>query len=144
MDHNIFKTPELSGIFCQMKAIPIAGVKEDPVKMKEAFARVRKALAEGDAVAVFPEGKLTATGDLNPFRPGIERIVNETGAPVVPIALRGLWGSFFSRAKDGKAFRKHRRVFNKVELEAGALVSANAVSAQSREEKVLAMRGEWK
>jgi 1-acyl-sn-glycerol-3-phosphate acyltransferase len=127
-----------------MKAIPIAGVKEDPAKMEEAFARVRKALADGDAVAVFPEGKLTATGEMNPFRPGIERIVKETGAPVAPIALRGLWGSFFSRAKDGKAFRKFRGFFNKVEVEVGALVPAQGVSAKALEEKVLAMRGEWK
>jgi 1-acyl-sn-glycerol-3-phosphate acyltransferase len=144
MDHNIFKTPGLGWIFRQMKAIPIAGVKEDPAKMEEAFARMGKALADGDAVAVFPEGKLTATGEMNPFRPGIERIVSETGAPVVPIALRGLWGSFFSRAKDGKAFRKFRGFFNKVEVEVGALVPANAVSAKVLEEKVLAMRGEWK
>ncbi len=144
MDHNIFKTPGLGWIFRQMKAIPIAGAKEDPAKMEEAFARVRKALADGDAVAVFPEGKLTATGEMNPFRPGVERIVSETNAPVVPIALRGLWGSFFSRAKDGKAFRKHRGFFNKVEVEAGALVPAPAVSAKSLEETVLAMRGEWK
>ncbi len=144
MDHNIFKTPGLGWIFRQMKAIPIAGVKEDPAKMEEAFARMRKALAEGDAIAVFPEGKLTASGEMNPFRPGIERIVNETGAPVVPIALRGLWGSFFSRAKDGKAFRKFRGFFNKVEVEVGALVPAEAVSAKSLEEKVLAMRGDWK
>jgi 1-acyl-sn-glycerol-3-phosphate acyltransferase len=142
MDHNIFKTPALGWIFRQMKAIPIASAKEDPARMEEAFARVRKALAEGDAVAVFPEGKLTATGEMNPFRPGIERIVNETGAPVVPIALRGLWGSFFSRSKEGKAFRKFRGFFNRVEVEAGALVPASAVSAKFLEEKVLAMRGE--
>jgi 1-acyl-sn-glycerol-3-phosphate acyltransferase len=144
MDHNIFKTPGLGWIFRQMKAIPIAGVREDPAKMEEAFARVRKALSDGDAIAVFPEGKLTATGEMNPFRPGIERIVNETNAPVVPIALRGLWGSFFSRAKDGKAFRKHRGFFNKVEVEAGALVPASAVSAKALEDTVLTMRGQWK
>jgi 1-acyl-sn-glycerol-3-phosphate acyltransferase len=144
MDHNIFKTPGLGWIFRQMKAIPIASAKEDPARMEDAFARVRKALAEGDAVALFPEGKLTANGEMNTFRPGIERIVKETGAPVVPIALRGLWGSFFSRAKEGKAFRKFRGFFNKVELRAGVLVPAPQVSAKALEETVLAMRGEMK
>ncbi|TAG04409.1 MAG: MFS transporter [Betaproteobacteria bacterium] len=141
MDHNIFKTPGLGWVFRQMKAIPISGAKEDPAKMEEAFARVRQALADGDAVAVFPEGKLTSTGDMNPFRPGIERIVSETGAPVVPIALRGLWGSFFSRAKEGKAFRTFRGFLNKVEVEAGALVPAGSVSAKGLEERVAQMRG---
>jgi 1-acyl-sn-glycerol-3-phosphate acyltransferase len=144
MDHNIFKTPGLGWIFRQMKAIPIASAKEDPARMEEAFERVRKALAEGEAIAVFPEGKLTADGEMNTFRPGIERIVRETGAPVVPIALRGLWGSFFSRAKDGKAFRKFRGFFNKVEIEAGALVPAGQVTAKALEETVLSMRGQMK
>ncbi|MGL5002170.1 MAG: 1-acyl-sn-glycerol-3-phosphate acyltransferase, partial [Casimicrobium sp.] len=144
MDHNIFKTPGLGWVFRQMKAIPIASAKEDPAKMEEAFARVRKALAEGDAVAVFPEGKLTSTGEMNTFRPGIERIVSETGAPVVPIALRGLWGSFFSRTQEGRAFRRFRGFFNRVEVEAGALVPAPAVSAKGLEDTVLKMRGDWK
>jgi 1-acyl-sn-glycerol-3-phosphate acyltransferase len=144
MDHNIFKTPGLGWIFRQMKAIPIASAKEDPARMEEAFVRVRKALAEGDAIAVFPEGKLTANGEMNTFRPGIERIVNETGAPVVPIALRGLWGSFFSRAKDGKAFRKFRGFFNRVELVTGELVPASKVTATGLGETVLAMRGDMK
>jgi hypothetical protein len=55
-----------------------------------------------------------------------------------------LWGSFFSRAKEGKAFRTFRGFFNKVEVEAGNLVPAGSVSAKGLEAKVAQMRGEWK
>ena len=122
MDHAIFKTPVLAWVFRQMKAIPIASAKDDPSMMEKAFERVRAALAEGEVVCIFPEGKLTKDGEMNPFRPGIERIVAQTGAPVVPLALRGLWGSFFSRTANGVAFKRFRGFFNRIELVGGALV----------------------
>ena len=144
MDHSIFQTPFLGWAFRQMKAIPIASAKEDPAMMERAFERVRQTLAEGDVVGIFPEGKLTRDGEMNPFRPGIEHIVAETGAPVVPLALRGLWGGFFSRSVDGQAFRRIRGFFNRIELVGGALVPAAEVSAPGLESAVKAMRGDWR
>ena len=105
MDHRIFKLPVLSFVFRTGRAIPIASAKEDPAMMERAFAEVAKALREGDLVAIFPEGRITDTGELYPFRPGIKRILEATPVPVVPMALRGLWGSFFSR-KGGAAMSK--------------------------------------
>jgi len=142
MDHNIFRTPVLGWAFRQMKAIPIAGAKEDPAMMERAFERVKQTLAEGDVVGIFPEGKLTKDGEMAPFRPGIERIVAEAGAPVVPLALRGLWGSFFSRSVDGQAFKRMRGFFNRIELVGDALIPAGNVTAAKLEEKVKALRGE--
>ena len=144
MDHNIFRTPVLGWAFRQMKAIPIAGAKEDPEMMQKAFSRVNKALADGEVVGIFPEGKLTKDGEMGPFRPGIERIVAETGAPVVPLALRGLWGSFFSRTANGLAFKRFRGFFNRIELLGGTLVPAGNVTAAKLEAAVRDMRGEMK
>ena len=62
----------------------------------------RRRSRNGEIVGIFPEGRLTRSGELNPFRPGIERIVAETPVPVVPMALHGLWGSFFSRFANGQ------------------------------------------
>jgi 1-acyl-sn-glycerol-3-phosphate acyltransferase len=144
MDHNIFKTPVLAWVFKQMKAIPIASAKEKPELIEAAFARAKKTLQDGDVVGIFPEGKLTATGDINAFRLGIERLVSETGAPVVPLALRGLWGSFFSRSVDGKAFKSFRGFFNRIELVGGELLPASAVTAAELQARVAAMRGEMR
>lgn len=144
MDHAIFKTPGLAWVFRQMKAIPIASAKDDPAMMEKAFERVKAALADGEVVCVFPEGKLTKDGEMNAFRPGIERIVAQTGAPVVPLALRGLWGSFFSRTADGVAFKHFRGFFNRIELVGGALVPAGNVSAAGLEATVRKMRGEMR
>ena len=144
MDHAIFKTPMLASVFRQMKAIPIASAKDDPAMMERAFERVKQALAEGEVVCIFPEGKLTKDGEMNPFRPGIERIVAQTGAPVVPLALRGLWGSFFSRTANGVAFKRFRGFFNRIELVGGALMPAERVTAAGLEAAVKTMRGDMR
>jgi 1-acyl-sn-glycerol-3-phosphate acyltransferase len=103
MDHNIFKNPILGWIFRTAKAIPIASAKVDPVLLEKAYVDIAQALSEGELVCIFPEGRITDTGQLYPFKNGIQRIVETTPVPIVPVALCGLWGSFFSR-RGGKAF----------------------------------------
>ena len=92
MDHRIFKVPVLSFIFRTMRTIPIAPAKEDAAMKGRAFAEVANALAAGEIVGIFPEGKLTDTGELNRFRPGIQQILETTPVPVVPLALARLVG----------------------------------------------------
>ena len=81
-----------------------------------------------DVVCIFPEGRITDTGELYPFRPGVSRIVADTPVPVVPMALRGLWGSFFSRrAGAAMSWRSWLRPFSKIGLTVGEPVSYNFV-----------------
>src|SRR5690606_60735 len=72
---KIFNIPVMSWIFRTAKAIPIASAKEDPALMERAFDAVDAALAEGGIVCIFPEGRLTPDGQIAPFRPGVERIL---------------------------------------------------------------------
>jgi len=142
MDHRIYKIPVLSLLFRTGRAIPIAPAHEDPALMDRAFDEVARALSLGELVCIFPEGKITATGELNAFRPGIERIIARTPVPVIPVALRGLWGSFFSR-KGGTAMRRpFRRFWSRVEVVVGASWAPETVTASGLERRVLAMRGE--
>ena len=114
MDHRIFRVPLLNFIFRTMDAIPIAPAKEDAAVKETAFVSAAAALREGEIVCIFPEGKLTDNGEMYPFRSGIERMVKDTPVPVVPMALRGLWGSFFSRSCEGKAMRRWRGMFSRI------------------------------
>ncbi|PKO87326.1 MAG: glycerol acyltransferase [Betaproteobacteria bacterium HGW-Betaproteobacteria-12] len=125
MDHRIFQTPLLGFIFRHCGAIPIASAKEDPALLEQAFAAVSQALKNGELVALFPEGGITRDGELQPFRPGISRILAADPVPVVPLALFGLWGSYFSRI-DGAAMQTpfRRGCFSPIGLRAGAPVSA--------------------
>src|SRR5206468_1220745 len=144
MDHRIFRVPILSFIFRTMRTTPIAPAKEDPQMKDRAFAQAAAALAAGEIVGIFPEGKLTETGELNPFRPGIQQMVATTPVPVVPLALSGLWGSFFSRSHRGKAMRRLRGIFSRIALTAGPAVPPDRVAPEQLEAVVLALRGERK
>jgi 1-acyl-sn-glycerol-3-phosphate acyltransferase len=145
MDHRIFRLPVLSFVFRTSRAIPIAPAKEDPAMMDRAFAEVAQALKDGDLVAIFPEGRITDTGELYPFRPGIKRILEATPVPVVPVALRGLWGSFFSR-KDGAAMSKPLRFvpFRRIGLAVDAPVPPTLATPEQLQAQVLALRGDWR
>jgi 1-acyl-sn-glycerol-3-phosphate acyltransferase len=129
MYHGFIKIPLIGWFFRDAKVIPIASAREDAATMRIAFDRIAAELAAGELVCIFPEGKLTADGELAPFRPGIERIVARTPVPVIPMAIRGMWGSFFSRHA-GKQFRRpFRRVWSRIELVIGAPVTPDVVSA---------------
>ncbi|WP_200870767.1 1-acyl-sn-glycerol-3-phosphate acyltransferase, partial [Pseudomonas aeruginosa] len=93
-------------VFRTAGAVPIAARHEDEGIYERAFQRIADYLRDGELVCIFPEGKLTADGEMNEFRAGIERIIEETPVPVIPMALQGLWGSFFSRDPNKGFFRR--------------------------------------
>ncbi|WP_399697971.1 1-acyl-sn-glycerol-3-phosphate acyltransferase, partial [Xenophilus sp.] len=102
MDHRIFKVPVLGWLFRLAKAIPIAPQKEDAAAYERAFAEAVAVLREGDLLGIFPEGGITRDGQLQPFKGGVMKIIELARAegieaPVIPMALTNLWGSFFSR-----------------------------------------------
>jgi acyl-[acyl-carrier-protein]-phospholipid O-acyltransferase/long-chain-fatty-acid--[acyl-carrier-protein] ligase len=74
----------------------------------QAIRVAQEALRQGDLVCIFPEGALSRTGQIHEFRPGFLTIIKDTGAPVIPIYLDGLWGSIFS-FEGGKYFWKWPR-----------------------------------
>lgn len=143
MYYKIFNIPVMRFIFRTAKAIPIAGAKEDPALLEHAFDAIDRALAEGEIVCIFPEGGLTQDGEIAPFRGGVERILARRPVPVVPMALRGLWGSVFSRrdSRLGRA-RLPRRFRARIELVAGEPVAAADASAATLEAKVRELRGD--
>jgi 1-acyl-sn-glycerol-3-phosphate acyltransferase len=145
MDHRIFKTPLLGWIFRTAKAIPIAPAKEDPFMMERAFVDIAEALHQGDLVCIFPEGKLTTTGEINEFRGGIAKIVERSKVPVIPMALRGLWGSVFTRDPGNlfeRAFSRGWR--SKLALAVGVPVAPQEATPEYLSEQVRVLRGEWK
>jgi 1-acyl-sn-glycerol-3-phosphate acyltransferase len=145
MDHRIFKIPVLSWIFRTAKAIPIAPAKEDAALMEQAYRDIAQALQDGDLVCIFPEGRLTKTGEMNEFKGGIKKIIDRSPVPVIPMALRGLWGSLLTRG-DGNPFERsfHRGPWSKLSLAVGEALAPAEVTPELLQEKVLALRGEWK
>ena len=141
MYHKIFKTPGLSWFFRTARAIPIANKHEDAALMEEAFAEVDRALAAGEVVGIFPEGKLTTDGEIAQFKAGVERILKTRPVPVVPMALRGMWASVFSK-QHARWGRLPRRLRARIELEAAPPVDGATATAASLEAIVRGLRGD--
>ena len=143
MDHRIFKMPVLGWFFRLLKAIPIAPRAEDPAMYESAFEAAAKVLRNGDLLAIFPEGGLTKNGELQEFKGGIMKILDnakrdEITVPVIPMALTNLWGSFFSRAEKGSAMVKpfRRGVWSRVGLNVGEPIAAQNVNSQGLRDTV--------
>ena len=145
MDHRIFRTPVLSWIFRTAKAIPIAPAKEDPWLMEKAYVDIAQALHEGDLVCIFPEGKLTSTGEINEFKGGIKKIIDRSPVQVFPLALRGLWGSLLTRGAGNPFHRSFKRgLFSRLELAVGEPIPAEQATPEYLQQRVSELRGEWK
>jgi 1-acyl-sn-glycerol-3-phosphate acyltransferase len=143
MYYRIFNIPVMRWIFRTGKAIPIAGAKEDPEIMRRAFDAVDAALAAGEIVCIFPEGALTKDGNIAPFKGGVEKILERRPVPVVPMALRSMWTSMWSK-RDGRlaGMRVPRRFRAHIEVMAGEPVPGREASAAGLEARVRALRGD--
>lgn len=142
MDHRIFRTPLVGWLFRHAKAIPIAPAHEDPEMLKRAYDACAKALDDGDLVCIFPEGKLTRTGDMNPFRHGVAEILRRKAVPVVPMALRGLWGSFWSRSTDARFPRPLQKgVMSRLTLAVGEPLEPAEATPERLQQVVTELRG---
>ena len=104
-------------------------------------------LREGDLLAIFPEGGITADGQLQPFKGGVMKILERAGADglrvqVIPMALTNLWGSFFSRVevrhgeKTAMVRPFRRGLFNRVGLNVGEPLPSSAVTPEGLRARV--------
>ncbi|MEZ4248283.1 MAG: MFS transporter [Polyangiales bacterium] len=137
MDHRMTEMPGLGWLFRAARVIPIAPAKENPEVLEQAFEAIDAALANGEVVGIFPEGKCTRDGEADVFRPGVERILAARPVPVVPVGLHGLWGSFFSYANGTPMKTWPRRFWSRVRVRVGTPTELRDASAMR--EAVLAL-----
>jgi len=88
--HPLFKW-----LMTAMKVIPITSAGNTRMILR-ALRSAGQALDDGEIVCIFPEGQITRTGTLLPFRRGFERIVKGRDVPIIPTHLDRVWGSIFS------------------------------------------------
>ncbi|MDT8321787.1 MAG: MFS transporter [Xanthomonadales bacterium] len=146
MYYKIYRVPLLNFIFRTSKAIPIAARAERPDILEKAYRRMHKVLTAGGVLGIFPEGQITHDGEIQIFRPGIEKILSEQLAagqavPVVPVALCNLWGSLFSRRN-----RLHRRrpykLWAQIGMRVGEPIAPEEVTAERLQREVKRLRGD--
>ena len=140
IDEEIYKQPIVNYFMKMDEAIPVRPQKNS---VKEMLETTHKALNNGELVAIFPEGMITYTGNLNRFKFGIEWIVQQNDVPVIPIAIIGMWGSSFSRKYVGKWYRFLPRKFRmKVKLICGKPIPHNKAKVSYLQKEMMKLISE--
>ncbi|WP_045423694.1 MFS transporter [Vibrio jasicida] len=136
MDKSISELPVLKYVFRHAGVIPICSPRKCAETYKRAFEQIEQALNNDEVVCIFPEGRLTSNGELGEFRPGVEKILKRKPVPVIPMALKGLWGSFFSH-KNGHALTKRpTRFWSRIEVNIGELLQPTTLDRHLLQKEV--------
>jgi acyl-[acyl-carrier-protein]-phospholipid O-acyltransferase/long-chain-fatty-acid--[acyl-carrier-protein] ligase len=121
----------LGWLFRLTGAIPVG--TRSPREAIETIRRARRELANGEVVCIFAEGAISRTGNLLPFKSGLEKIAAGSNAPIVPVHLDRLWGSIFS-FEGGKFFWKWpKRIPYPVTVSFGRPLPSTATAQQVRQ-----------
>ncbi|MCZ8501510.1 MFS transporter [Vibrio lentus] len=139
MEEDYAKLPPLRRFLKRAGVIPISATNRSSIR--NAFKEVERALHEGHIVCIFPEGKLTSDGEVAEFMRGMELIIRRSPVPVIPMALKGLWGSYFSRFKGSACKGLPNRFWTKIEIEAGKPILPKDTSCETLRQSVAELRG---
>jgi len=142
MEEDYANLPPLKRFLKRAGVIPISATNRKSIR--RAFNDVEQALEEGHIVCIFPEGKLTSDGEIGPFMRGMDIIIRRSAVPVIPMSLKGLWGSYFSRHKGQACKGLPTRFWTKLEIEAGAPVPAHLASTELMHDAVSKLRGDMR
>ncbi len=114
-----------------MKAIPISS-EQRPRDMIRSLHTASEALRQDEVVCIFAEGQITRTGQLLPFRRGLERIMKGVDVPIIPVNLDGVWGSIFSFERGRFLWKMPRRIPYPVTVSFGTPMPSQSTAIQVR------------
>ncbi len=141
MEEDYANYPPVRRFLKRAGVIPICAKRKGSIR--RAFNDVEQALRDGHIVCIFPEGRLTPDGEVHDFMRGMDIILKRSPVPVIPMAIKGLWGSYFSRQKGTACCGLPNRFWSRIEIEAGAPVLPDIATTESMQQQVKALRGDW-
>ncbi len=106
---TLFDVPVFSALIRRLNAHPVSGKAQDVA----VFKTVVRLMKQGKKVIIFPEGRRSKNGVLQPIKPGISVFISRTGAAVIPAYLHGTFSVWPSKKKFPKLFGKTACVFGK-------------------------------
>jgi acyl-[acyl-carrier-protein]-phospholipid O-acyltransferase / long-chain-fatty-acid--[acyl-carrier-protein] ligase len=95
VEQHWYERPWLKPFMKALGVIPISAAGGPRVVLK-ALRDAGKALDDGEVVCLFAEGEISRMGSTLPFRRGLKRIVKGRNAPIIPVHLDRVYGSFGS------------------------------------------------
>ena len=125
---DIYEHPLLRPFLALMQAIPISPDLRPRDKIRS-LRIAGQAIRNGELVCVFAEGQISRTGQMLPFRRGVERIMKNVEASIIPVNLHGVWGSIFSFERGRFVWKVPRNIHYPVTVSFGkALPAATPVT----------------
>lgn len=131
VDERYAEFPLLKPFMKMLRVIPISSTGH-PRSILRALRTAGNALDEGELVCLFPEGQITRTGTLLPFRRGFERIVKGRAVPIIPVHLDRVWGSIFSFDRNRFFWKRPERIPYPVTVSFGAPQPADTPAHEVR------------
>lgn len=133
---ELFDIPRLGWFFAHFQAFPIKRDSPD----RAALRRAESLLKSGEALLLFPEGRLSEDGLLQNIQSGAALLSLRTGAPIIPIGLQntdkivpyGATRPFYSRAPVSVAYGPRINPRTYAALPRGEALSA--ITSKLREE----------
>jgi acyl-[acyl-carrier-protein]-phospholipid O-acyltransferase/long-chain-fatty-acid--[acyl-carrier-protein] ligase len=95
MFKDIYEQPWIKPFAKMLRVIPVSS-DQRPREMLQSLQAASEAIRNGEVVCIFAEGQITRIGQLLPFRRGMERIMKNVAAPIIPVALDGVLGGPWS------------------------------------------------
>jgi acyl-[acyl-carrier-protein]-phospholipid O-acyltransferase/long-chain-fatty-acid--[acyl-carrier-protein] ligase len=93
-----------------------------------------ESLRQDEIVCIFAEGQITRTGQLLPFRRGLERIMKDVNVPIIPVTLDGVWGSIFSFERGRFLWKRPRHIPYPVTVTFGKPMPSTSSALEVRSE----------
>ena len=132
MFKDIYEQPWVKPFARILQAIPISSELR-PREMLQSLRTASEAIQNGEVVCIFAEGQITRIGHMLPFRRGFERIMKDVEAPIIPVALDGVWGSIFSFQKGRFVWKLPRRIPYRVRVNFGRPLPHTATPFEVRQ-----------
>ena len=131
MEQGIYDHPVVKPFARMVKAIPISS-EQHPREMLRSLKTATDALGNDEIVCIFAEGQVTRTGQLLPFRRGMERIMKGVEVPIIPVNLDGVWGSIFSFERVRFLWKMPKRIPYRVTVSFGKPMAPTSTAVEVR------------